>query len=447
MLYAVFFIFSVSLLFSIAYFLLSSSLKRRDHQVIEHKISEYTLMERNNGIKALLHELRIEDTHNELIGFFVRVVHPGHQTVFVTMPREWKGVNPGQVPLGLHKNGQWVRYEKPGDDDQLEITGRRLSNGYFLQVGADSEVREDLLERFLDISAVIGLPVLVLGLAGGLFVSFRALRPLKDLIQTIKNVDMGQMDARVPPSQTGDELDELTALFNGMLAKIQALIQGMRETLDNVAHDLRTPATRLRGTVELALETGIDVQTLREALMDCAEESERISTVLNTLMDLSEVEAGMMQLERKEVDLAEIISQVVELYEYVAEEKAISIEVSHQQKMFAHVDHNRIRQALANILDNAVKYTPEKGQIRVETGQTDREFLIHIQDNGIGIHGSELPRIFDRLFRGDKSRSQRGLGLGLSIVRAFIEAHNGRILVDSHPGRGTRFTVCLPKDA
>jgi len=446
-LYAVFFIFSVSLLFAIAYFLLSSSLKQKDHQIIENKINEYVLMESNNGIEELLQELQLENSHNQLIGFFVRVADPGHRTVFATMPRQWNGVDPEQVPLGLHTSGQWVSCERPGDDDRLEITGRRLSNGQFLQVGTDSGVREDLLEHFLGISAAIGIPVLVLGLGGGLFVAFRALRPLKDLIQTIKNVDLGKMDARVPPSHTGDELDELTALFNSMLARIQALIQGMRETLDNVAHDLRTPATRLRGTVELALQSGSDEHSLREALMDCAEESERISTMLNTLMDVSEAEAGVMQLTRREVDLTRIISEVVELYEYVAEEKAISIKIPQQQKLLASVDQNRIRQALANILDNAVKYTPEHGRIWIEAEENDREFLIHIRDNGIGIHESEIPRIFDRLYRGDKSRSLRGLGLGLSMVRAIIEAHDGHILVDSKPGQGTKFTVCLPKTA
>ena len=447
LLYAVLFIFSVSLLFAIAYFLLSSSLERNDHQVIENKINEYVLMENNNGIEGLLQELRLENSHNQLIGFLVRIANPDYRTVFATMPREWKGVDPEQIPLGLHQSGQWLRYERPGDDDWLDITGRRLSNGYFLQVGTDSGVREDLLERFLGISAAIGIPVLVMGLAGGLFVASRALRPLKDLIQTIKNVDLGKMDVRVPPSHTGDELDELTALFNSMLAKIQALIQGMRETLDNVGHDLRTPATRLRGTVELALQSDNDEHSLREALMDCAEESERISTMLNTLMDVSEAEAGVMQLDRREVDLTRIVSEVVELYEYVAEEKAIFIEIPQQQKLLAYVDQNRIRQALANILDNAVKYSPDHGRIWIEAEQNDREFLIHIRDNGIGIHESEIPRIFDRLFRGDKSRSLRGLGLGLSMVRAIIEAHGGHVLVDSKPGQGTKFMVCLPKEA
>jgi signal transduction histidine kinase len=393
-------------------------------------------------------EIRLEDAGNKSVGFFVRIGDHNNRTVFLTCPHHLRKINFNIIQknpfLGIE---QWLFLKKRGHDkDEMEIYSKALSNDYILQVGRGYDKLDEILDRFRMIFAGIMIPVILLGFTGGSFLAFRALRPVKDLINTVSSVKTGNMDVRVPQRGTGDELDELAILFNGMLERIEMLINGMHEALDNVAHDLRTPMTRLRNVVETILQTEVDSETLREALMDCAEESERVMTMLNTLMDISEAQTGVMRLNIERVDIVSLIDEVIELYQYVAEEKEINFTTAFPKELFSFVDPYRIRQVIANLLDNAVKYSIRGGCVAIEAKRQENCVVISIKDSGVGISDIDLPKIFDRLYRGDKSRSERGLGLGLSLVQAVVKAHNGRIEVDSSPGQGAKFKVFLPDD-
>jgi len=290
------------------------------------------------------------------------------------------------------------------------------------------------------------LPIIVLGLLGGWIATTRGLRPLRDLGKTVRHIlATGKTSARVPVSSHQGELAELIELFNRMLDRNDRLMQAMHESLDNVAHDLRTPMTRLRGAAELALQKEEDFQALREALADCMEESDRVLTILNTLMDVAEAETGTMPLEREELSVAELVRNVVEIYELVAEEKEITFETDLPEDLHVYADPTRLRQVLANLVDNAVKYSRNGQRVSISAQGAGNRVRIKVADQGMGIPRQEQNRIWDRLYRGDLSRGQRGLGLGLSFVKALVEAHDGTVSVESEPNRGSRFILELPR--
>jgi len=400
-------------------------------------------------LPALIEE--VEAGHKESL--YVRVAGPNNNTVFQNIPLDWGDFDPKQLETLEVKGGrQWSHVlgaveeeELIPDPDRLEVLSATLPDGFLLQVGKTTEARKEVLEYFQQTSALVLVAVLGIGLAGGALLARRSLRPVRELAGALRSVrETGKLTARVPTRQTGDELDELAGQFNVLLETIESLVNRMRSALDNIAHELRTPMTRLRGSAEMALRSNPDPQAYRQALTDCLEEAEQALTMLNALMDVAEAEAGAMKLEMEEVELSALIGSAVGLYEHVAEEKGVAIEVTLPERIVLRADPRRLRQAVANLLDNAVKYTPAGGRIEIGARPEPQGIQILVKDTGIGIPAEELPNIWDRLYRGEAGRSQRGLGLGLSLVRAVVQAHKGSVEVRSEPGQGSQFVIHLP---
>ena len=384
---------------------------------------------------------------------FVRVAGAENETVFQNIPLDWGDFDVTQLETTVVPgNRQWSHLlgrEEEGelikDPDRLEILSAPLPDGFLLQVGKTTEARKEVLEYFQSVFAVVMVAVLGIGLAGGALLAHRSLRPVRELAGALRSVrETGQLTARVPTRQTGDELDELAAQFNALLETIEALVNRMRSALDNIAHELRTPMTRLRGAAETALRSEPDAEACKQALGDCLEEAEQALIVLNSLMDVAEAEAGAMKLDLAEVDLSALIQSAVGLYEHVAEDKHITLAAALPEPLCVQADANRLRQAVANLLDNAIKYTPPGGRIEISARLERQRVLISVKDTGIGIKPEELPKIWDRLYRGEAGYSERGLGLGLSLVRAVVLAHKGSVKVLSQPGQGSEFVIDLP---
>jgi len=429
--YATLFVAGSIAIVLLTYYLAAQSLEQRDRQILENRLGEYTSAYARGGIEGLAATVRAgQQTAPERL--FVRVVNRFSEAVVVSNVEGW-------------------------DPDRLETASLRLPDGTMVIVGKSTEAREDLLARFRAALGLVTLTVIAIALTGGWLATQTALYPIRRLTQAVQRIiRTGRIDARVPDdssrgasqSSAGnkDAIGELTDLFNTMLDKIEGLVTAMRGALDNVSHDLRTPLTRLRGTAEMALAGAPDVDRYREALADCVEETDRVLVMLNTLMDISEAESGTMQLQREPVPLDDVVARAMDLYRDVADAKGVElvVDATRTDPIIVTGDRTRLEQVAANLIDNAIKYTTSGGRVNVAVRRDGGGALLEVRDTGAGIPADEIPRIWDRLFRGDSSRAERGLGLGLSLVKAIVIAHGGSVDVSSNPGHGSTFTIRLP---
>ncbi|HJT82809.1 MAG TPA: HAMP domain-containing sensor histidine kinase, partial [Chthoniobacterales bacterium] len=312
------------------------------------------------------------------------------------------------------------------------------------EVGRRSDSREALLTKFRQVFAVVIPPVLLIGFVGGALLTRRMTKPICDLVNAASSIiDTGRMDVRVPERAAHDELQDLVVLFNRMLAHNETLFRTLRDSLDNVAHDLRTPLARLRMSLENSLRQYPGENGAQEEIVDALEETERVQTIIQTLMDVAQANSGLMPLHKQQTKINSLVEDVIGLYEDIAEVKQLEITTNMPTPVMADLDPTRMRQAFANLLDNAIKYTPPGGHIDIAVIPGRETVRVVFRDTGAGISEKDLPRIWERLYRTDKSRATPGLGLGLSLVKAIVETHGGKVGVRSADGKGSEFRVEL----
>ncbi|HEX9953196.1 MAG TPA: HAMP domain-containing sensor histidine kinase [Rubricoccaceae bacterium] len=445
--YAALFALSAVALFALTYALLLGVMRGQDRAYAGGQLRAYAAAYARGGVPAVeraARTVREDDRGEELL---VRVSDAGNRTALLFLPEDWRPDDVARLGRERPQAGGRVVLRSMREDEEVEVVAVLFADGATIQVGMSSDERNDVAESFPSTFLGITLPLLALAFFGGAFMAQRAVRPVRQLVGTLRSIiETGDVRERAPAPAVRGEMAELFRLFNEMLGRIEGLVGRLRGTLDDVAHDLRTPMTRLRGTAELALGGG-DPAALREALADAVEASSAVLATLDTIMDVAEAESGALALSLEPVDLGRLVRDVAELYGPVADEKGVVLDVEADDGVEVTADRRRLGRALANLVDNAVKYTPPGGRVVVRAGRTEGGPTVSVADTGPGIPETDLPWIWDRHFRGDQSRATRGLGLGLSLARALVEAHGGRVEVESRPGQGAVFTVHLPATA
>jgi signal transduction histidine kinase len=444
--YALVFALGAAAIFAALYYVLADSLESREQAGVERRAEIYAGAYDLGGVVLLKRQIEGERSPEER-PYFVRLINRDNSTTWISAPRDWVETQVEQIPLGpftWNRPTQTVRVPQNALRD-FAFASRPLKDGRMLQVGRLTDSREVLLQPIRRAFLLVGGAALILSGALGTVLAWRATQPLRAVSATARRIlEHGDLTARVPGPAGSGELAVLVRQLNTLLDKNAAHVRVLRETLDNLAHDLRTPLTRLRGTAELALQDAGDPAEARAALGDCVEESDRVLQLLEALLDISAAEAGALKLNRDRLDLRSLTERAADLYREVAEEKNITVTLDQPAAVEATADAIRLGQAVTNLVDNALKYTPAGGRVTLAVSADATGPSIVVSDNGPGIPPAEREAVFRRLYRGDSSRSQRGLGLGLSMVKAIVEAHRGTITIDDAPGGGARFTVRLP---
>ncbi len=385
----------------------------------------------------------------EVNGRFIRISAADGRLLYVCgVPRDGS-FDPSQVPQAGAAPLPWARKQPlAGTALLIAAVGARAGDGsrYVVEVGTSSAATEATLAHVLGVLA-IGLPVAVgVAVAGGFVLVRRALKPVESIALKAEDISLHNLSERLPVVQSGDEIERLSVALNRMIHRLEDAVRSSKQFVADASHELRTPLTVMRGELEsLAQDAGLGGET-RETLGSVLEEVDRLGEIVDGLFALSRLDAGEAPAERVRFDLGELAATTAGQMSLLADDKRVSVSCESAGGVTVEGDRARLKQVVVNLLDNAIKYTPSGGQVRLAVRREAGFAVLEVSDNGIGIPANALPHVFQRFFRVDRSRSreQGGAGLGLSIVKSICSAHGAEVEVSSSPGQGSTFRVRQP---
>jgi heavy metal sensor kinase len=381
---------------------------------------------------------------------FIRITRTDGTGVYASGPPQNGRFDPTQVPASRGDAAGQSRKVRLADGATLMVATRAAGGadgtGYRVEVGTSADSIDNTLAHVLVMLAV-GLPVAVaVAVAGGFVLVRRALEPVERITRKAEEITQHNLSERLPVVQSGDELERLSVSLNHMINRLEDAIHGSKQFVADASHELRTPLTVMRGELEsLAQDAQLRRET-RETLGSVLEEVERLAKIVESLFALSRLDAGEAHAEWLRFDLAELAATTAEQMSLLAEDKQVCVDCESTPGVTVEGDRARLKQVIVNLLDNAIKYTPRGGRVRLSVRRESGYAVLDVTDDGIGIPAEALPHVFKRFYRVDTSRSraQGGAGLGLAIVESICTAHGAIVEVASAPGRGSTFRVRQP---
>ena len=428
------------------YILMTSTVHKRMDQDLLNEVKEFSTLLQEKGMEEFKTSIIYEAESEGVENVFYRLISREGSLIASSDISSWGFLSDGTA-LNMINTGSDNFFETipvPGTTHHARILYIPIDEDRIIQTGESMEEDEKFLETFRDIFGTTFIIMIVIAGLAGWFMARRALAGVEEITKTAVDISCGDFSSRVSETGHGDEIDRLAIAFNRMLDHIRTLIKGMKEVNDNIAHDLRSPIARIRGITETAMmptQSGEDYQAAAGSII---EECDRLLGMINTMLDISEAEAGMAKMNMEETDISDLISDACELFLPLAEDRHITLRQEIERGVLIHADQQKIQRVIANLLDNALKYTQSDGTVTVFLNSTEHEAVISLADNGIGISKDDLPNIFNRFYRCDRSRSLPGVGLGLSLAQAIVRAHGGDISATSLQDKGSTFTLTLP---
>jgi len=447
--YAGVFAVSSCVAFLLFYTLITSFFRDRTDQELLGQAREFSTVLASRGLEAVKSLAMLEAQAGGVKKVFFRLLSSNGQVFSSSNMSYWQDIDIRDAAIKELLRANRSVFETiaiPNRKDKVRVLHVMIGTGVVLQIGQSMETDSRFIDAFKNIFVIT--MVLLIAFAAGLgwFMARRAVSGVEAVTRTAQEISGGTLDKRVPVGGRGDEIDQLATTFNQMLGRIQTLITEIKEMSDNIAHDLKSPITRMRGLAEVTLTTGNEIGEYKSMAASTVEECDRLLDMINTMLMITKAESGVHQLDEKTMDMARLVRDVCELLEPMAEDRGLHLGCETLETFPLVGDPRMIQRILSNLLDNAIKYTPSGGSVKVSLSEIDgREAIVTVQDTGMGIPPDDLPHIFERFYRCDHSRSEPGTGLGLSLARALARAHHGDITATSTLGQGSTFTLTLPK--